>query len=126
VTGWRLVVDGRDVAAAEPADTYWQRLRGMLGRRALPDALVLAPGGSVHGWGMRVPLDVALLVPDEGADRRRGPFRVVRTAVLRPGGLVGSARGVRAVLESPQGRFDRWDLAPGSTVHVVPSATAQT
>lgn len=45
------------------ADSYLSRLRGMLGRPA-PTAgqgLLLSPCRSVHMYGMRFPLDVALL-----------------------------------------------------------------
>lgn len=100
----------------EVADTYWRRLRGMLGRRRLPEALLLTPGNSVHGMGMLVPLDVAQLVPVPG--RPAGSYRVLRTTVLRPLGLVASRRGVRAVLEAPAGSFDRWGLAAGGEIRL--------
>lgn len=116
VGGTVLVVDGRDRGRVELADTYLRRLRGMLGRRTLPDALLLLPGGSVHGWGMRDTLDVAFLGLEPAGDRRHGPFRVVRVGVLRPWRLLGSPRGVRAVLESPAGTFSGWGLVVGSLV----------
>ncbi len=114
-----MAVDGTDVAEIELADTYLRRLRGMLGRRSLPAGLLLLPGGSVHGVGMTRSLEVALLAP-VGDDARAavGMHRVVRTRVLRPFGLVMSARGVRSVLEAPVGSFDRWHLAEGSTVEL--------
>jgi len=112
----RLLVDGEEVADAVLADTYLRRARGMLGRRPLPEALLLVPGGSVHGMGMTVPLDVALLSPVDGGDRVLGPHRVHRTALLRPFGLVPSQRGVRSTLEAPAGRFARWGLTTGSVV----------
>lgn len=105
-----LVLRGREVARVVVADTYLRRLRGMLGRRVLPEALVLVPGGAVHGMGMTRSLDVAMLVPAAAAD---GGFVVVRTAVLRPFGLVTAPRGVRRVLEAPAGSFERWGLAEG-------------
>jgi hypothetical protein len=99
------------------ADSYWRRLRGMLARRELPAGLLLVPGGSVHGVGMTRSLDVAVLGPaHEGADRVRGPHRVLRTGVLRPMGLHGSAPGARAVLEAPVGSLARWGLAVGDVV----------
>jgi uncharacterized membrane protein (UPF0127 family) len=45
---------------AELADNYWTRFVGLMGRRELPDGggLVLKPGGGIHMWFMRIPLDV--------------------------------------------------------------------
>ena len=104
-----LGVDGREVAPVVVADTYLTRLRGMLGRRPLPPALLLRPAGSVHGMGMREPLDVAGLDAD-GA--------VLDVGVLRPFGLTPSVRGVTQVLEAPVGSFARWGLVVGSVVTV--------
>lgn len=116
-----LVVDTRVVAEVELADTYLRRLRGMLGRRSLPDALLLVPGGSVHGVGMTAALDVAMLAPQVGATPVVGRQGVLATAVLRPFGLVGSRRGVRSVLESPRGCFVEWGVAAGAVVELRPT-----
>jgi uncharacterized membrane protein (UPF0127 family) len=110
----RLLVDGRDVARLLVADTWSARLRGFLGTVAdgppyARGALLISPGNSVHGWGMRYALDVAQL--DSG-------LVVVRTAVLRRGGLVGARRGVRHVLEAERGAFAAWRLQAGSRVSV--------
>ena len=45
---------------AELADNYWTRFMGLMGRRELPagSGLVLKPGGGIHMWFMRIPLDV--------------------------------------------------------------------
>jgi hypothetical protein len=45
---------------AELADNYWTRFVGLMGRRELPagTGLVLKPGGGIHMWFMRIPLDV--------------------------------------------------------------------
>jgi uncharacterized protein len=45
---------------AELATSYWSRFCGLMGRRALPPGtgLVLQPGGGIHMWFMRIPLDV--------------------------------------------------------------------
>ncbi len=104
------------VPGIEVADTYWTRLRGMLARREPPAGLLLVPGGSVHGVGMTRSLDVAMLVPLEGAGRGVGPYRVARTAVLRPFGLVTSRHGVRAVLEASVGSLAAWGVVEGATV----------
>lgn len=46
--------------SAELADNYWTRFMGLMGRRELPagSGLVLKPGGGIHMWFMRIPLDV--------------------------------------------------------------------
>jgi uncharacterized membrane protein (UPF0127 family) len=48
------------------AERWWQRLRGLLGRRALDDgeALLLAPCRGVHMLGMRFAIDVAFVTRD--------------------------------------------------------------
>lgn len=102
-----LMVNGSTVATVEVADTWRARLRGLLGRTELPEALWLEPESSVHGVGMRVALDVALL---------DGSGVVTHTLVLRPWGLTWPRRGVVAVVEAPRGSFERWGLHPGSVV----------
>jgi len=125
-----LEVDGHAVGPVEPAHTYLRRLRGMTGRRRLPPALLLVPGGAVHGIGMTVALDVAMLVPAAGDPRRptatpRAPawlgrtWEVRRAARLAPFGLVLGVPGVGAVLEAPAGAFAAWGLGPGSRVATV-------
>ena len=140
-TGHVLLVEGHEVGQVLLADTYLRRLRGMLLRRRLPPSLLLVPGGSVHGVGMTVGLDVAVLVPAPPATSRQGPaptrtpgpgagpdraarlgdMVVAKVARLRPFLLVGAVRGTVAVLETPVGGLERWGVGVGSTVRVVPS-----
>jgi len=42
------------------ADTFWQRLKGLLGTRLLPlgHGLIIKPCSSVHTFGMSYPIDV--------------------------------------------------------------------
>jgi uncharacterized membrane protein (UPF0127 family) len=106
----RLLVDGVERAPLLLADTPATRLRGMLGRRPLPPALLLRPANSVHGVGMHASLDVALLADDQ---------RVVRVLRLRPFGMTRPRRGVRSVLEAPAGSFRAWGLSAGSRIEIV-------
>lgn len=106
----RLLVDGVDRAPLLVADTPRARLRGMLGRRPLPPALLLRPGNSVHGVGMHATLDVALL---------DGEQQVVRVLRLRPFGMTRPRRGVHSVLEAPRGSFGQWGLSTGSRIEIV-------
>jgi uncharacterized membrane protein (UPF0127 family) len=45
---------------AELANNPWTRFLGLMGRPELPPGtgLVLQPGGGIHMWFMRIPLDV--------------------------------------------------------------------
>ena len=52
---------------AELANNYWTRFRGLMGRRELAAGagLVLQPGGGIHMWFMRIPLDVIHVGKDD-------------------------------------------------------------
>jgi uncharacterized membrane protein (UPF0127 family) len=52
---------------AELATSMWARFRGLMGRRELPagTGLVLRPGGGIHMWFMRMPLDVIHVGKDD-------------------------------------------------------------
>jgi uncharacterized protein len=90
-------------SSAELADNYWTRFMGLMGRRELPagTGLVLKPGGGIHMWFMRIPLDV---IHVDKADRvthvlrgikpwRLGPFFVGgKLAIELP---VGAAAGTQ-------------------------------
>ena len=45
---------------AELATSMWARFWGLMGRRSLAagTGLVLQPGGGIHTWFMRIPIDV--------------------------------------------------------------------
>ena len=105
----RLTIDGTDQSEVVVADTPLRRLRGMLGRRPLPPALILRPTSSVHGIGMREALDIAVLDTD-GV--------VLTIAVLRPMRATAPVRRGKQVLEAPVGSFARWGLERGSRVTV--------
>jgi uncharacterized membrane protein (UPF0127 family) len=52
---------------AELANNYWTRFMGLMGRRELAAGagLVLQPGGGIHMWFMRIPLDVIHVGKDD-------------------------------------------------------------
>lgn len=79
------------------ADSFWLRLRGLLGRPRLRpgEGLLLTPCSSVHMHGMRYPLDVAVL--------GRDGVIVATYPALLPGGRTRWHRGARHVLELPAG-----------------------
>jgi uncharacterized protein len=73
------------------ADTFFSRLKGLLGSNGLPDgeALVIRPCNSVHTFGMRYPIDVIF------ADAQH---RVVKTvADMGPGRVAFCRKGCYTV-----------------------------
>jgi uncharacterized membrane protein (UPF0127 family) len=82
------------------------RMRGLLGRRALPsgEGLLLRPAGSIHTLFMRFPIDAVFL---------DGEQRVVKVvAGLRPW-RTAAARGARTVVELPAGEAERRGVRTG-------------
>lgn len=88
---------------AEHANTFWGRFLGLMGRPALDEGggLVLTPGGEIHMFFMRVPLDV-LHVDREGCVShvlqgikpwRIGPLRVAKAMTVElPAGAAGATQ----------------------------------
>jgi uncharacterized protein len=88
------------------ADTALTRMKGLLGRRDLPNGqgILLKPASSVHMAFMRFPIDAVFL------DRE---LRVVKIANdLSPWRAAGS-RGAKAVLEIPAGEAGRRGVRVG-------------
>lgn len=79
------------------ADRWWLRMRGLLGRPPLRpgEGMILTPCAAIHMFGMKYPLDVALLAGD-------GEVVAVYHA-LPPGGRTRWHRGARHALELPAG-----------------------
>ncbi len=98
---------GTEVCArALLAERSLQRLRGLLGRSALPPGagLLLRPCASVHTLFLHHPIDVVFL--DSGA----GVLRIV--PALRPW-RAAAERGARSVLELPAGSCERVGIVVG-------------
>jgi uncharacterized protein len=95
------------------ADTFWTRLRGLMGRNELTadEGLLIRPAGSVHTFFMRFAIDVVFL------DRNDGVVKVV--SGLRPW-RVAAARRARRVLELSEGVCARAGLAVGMRLELVP------
>ncbi|MFF7792277.1 DUF192 domain-containing protein [Streptomyces sp. NPDC007991] len=114
-----LVVHGSGGAAAvrvplEIATSYEARMRGLLGRYFLEGAMLLSPAGSVHTFGMRMPIDVAYL------DRR---LRVIAVRTMRPGRLGMPRLRARHVVEAEAGVMAGWGVREGAWVEVVVHGT---
>ena len=97
------------------ADGPLTRLRGLLGRRALPrgEGLLLRPSPSIHTWFMRFPIDAVFL----GAD-----LEVLAVRPQLPAWRVAGRRGARAVLELAAGEAGRRGIAPGARLRAVAEA----
>ena len=107
--GWWLLRDGEVVAAAEVAETYGARAKGLLGRRGYEGALVFPHTNSVHTLAMRFPIDVGFL------DRE---MVVVATVCMRPWRLGMPRLKARWVIEAEAGAFERWRLATGDRLEL--------
>lgn len=112
---WRAVVAGRGAVLAERverADTFWSRLRGLLGRRlAAGEGLLLVPCGAIHTWFLPYPIYAAFL---------DGEGRVLAAAVVPPWRWRAVPRA-RQVLELPAAVGERTPLAAGDRVRLEPA-----
>ena len=105
--------DGRAVCErCHVADTFWTRFRGLMGRRQLPpgDGMLFRPGGGVHMFFMRIPLDVVFCDRD---------LRVLGVAENLQPWRVASRRGAKLTLELPVGEAARRGVAEGTQLRVV-------
>jgi Flp pilus assembly protein TadG len=77
-----------------PMLTFWERLRGMIGRGREPEAYLFPHTNMVHTCFMGYPIDVAFLAKDG---------TVLRVVTLRPWRLSPYVRGTAHILEAPAG-----------------------
>lgn len=101
-----LVDDGR------VANTYWTRLKGLIGVRELDpgDGLMILPSNSIHCMFMSIPIDVLYVDRDDrivAMDPEMKPWRIGRLY-----------RRSRYVLELPAGTLARTNTAVGDQLHV--------
>ena len=96
------------------ADSFFTRLRGLLGRSELPrgEGLLLIPAPSVHTAFMRFPIDVVLLDRDLRVLAVREAVKPWRTA---------GARGAKITLELPAGEAARQGIEAGAQLRRVPA-----
>jgi uncharacterized membrane protein (UPF0127 family) len=96
------VVCERCLVATRPL----RRMRGLLGRRALPadEGILLRPAGSIHTAFMRFPIDAVFLDPD---------LVVVGIAPELPPWRAAARKGAHAVLELASGESGRRGLRVG-------------
>jgi hypothetical protein len=99
-----LLREGDVLATAEVAESFAQRSRGLLGRTGYEGAMVLPRTRSVHTFGMKFAIDVAVCDRD---------LTVLGVTTLRPYRMTLPRRGGRSVIEAQAGAFDRWGLRVG-------------
>lgn len=91
------------------ADRPWARMRGLLGRKDLPqgEGVLLRPAGSIHTFFMRFPIDAVFVAGDGtviGVERELRPWRTARR------------RGAKAVLELAAGAVESAGVEIGQRV----------
>jgi uncharacterized protein len=88
------------------AESPWLRMKGLLGRRELPDGegILLRPASSIHMAFMRFPIDAVFLARDLTV------LRVVRD--LAPWRMASKVRA-HSVLELPAGTCERRGVREG-------------
>jgi uncharacterized membrane protein (UPF0127 family) len=105
-----LVREGEVLATLEVAESFGERLRGLLGRDGIDGGLLIRRARSVHTIGMRFPIDVAFCDAD---------LRVVDVVCAMSRQRVGRPRWrARSVLEAEAGAFERWRLQPGDQLEI--------
>ncbi len=102
---------GERLCIAEIADRAPSRMRGLMGRRALPEGegVLLSPAPAIHTAFMRFPIDALFL------DRELEVLEVVQA--LRPWRMA-SKRHARSVLELPAGESSRLGVGVGDRLEL--------
>jgi len=105
-SGGSLVCD-----ACVIAESPWLRMKGLLGRRDLPDGegILLRPATSIHMAFMRFPIDAVFLARDLTV------LKVVRD--LAPWRMA-SRRRAHSVLELPAGTCERHGVREGDRLTI--------
>ena len=95
---------------AEWADTFWSRFVGLMGRGGLPRGygLIIKPGGAIHMFFMRIPLDVLHVDHDMRVTHVLRGIRPWRLGPLFVGGALA--------IELPVGAAD--GTQPGDVIAV--------
>jgi hypothetical protein len=95
------------------ADSPFKRMKGLLGRKELPDgqALILDPCDSVHTFFMQFPIDVVFV------DRKNKIVRIHHS--LRPWRLSGIYLSAAFAIELPAGKAALASTAVGDTISFV-------
>lgn len=104
-----LVRDGVVLASVEVPIGRRARSRGLLCRPSFEGAMLIEPARSVHTFGMKFPLDIALL------DERGAVIKTLRLRRFRVSAPIWRAR---SVLEAQAGAFGTWGLKIGDVLEI--------
>jgi uncharacterized membrane protein (UPF0127 family) len=93
------------------ADSFWSRLKGLLGTASLPSGqgLLITPCNSIHMFGMQYAIDVVFLDTN---------FRVLKVLHTFPPGQAAACTGSAHVLELPAGVLIQTHTAVGDQLTV--------
>lgn len=93
------------------ADTFWQRLKGLLGTRNLPVGygLIIKPCNSVHTVGMLYPIDVLFVNKDHC---------IIKKVEKMKSGQVSVAFGSSFVIELPAGTIEQAECDVGDKLEL--------
>ncbi|MGI6037019.1 MAG: DUF192 domain-containing protein [Limnochordia bacterium] len=113
----RIINETRGCSLAEQAvvaDSFWSRLRGLLGKGSLApgEGLILKPCNWVHSIGMAFPIDVLYVSPHG---------QVLAAHTLRPNRWGPLIRGSHLVVELPEGTLAKTKTVPGDRLLFEPA-----
>ena len=103
-----VIMNNRCIAQpVKRADTFWLRLKGLLGKKALKpgEGLLLIPCSQIHTWFMAFPIDVLYLDQDG--------WILKLESELKPGKVGPMVKTCRQVLELSAGAIAAHGLAEG-------------
>jgi len=110
----RVVLVGEKVLVSKliVADTFWLRLKGLLGKKGLEseEGLLLKPCNQIHTWFMAFTLDVLYL--------DKAGLILELTNGLPPGKAGPRVKGCFQVLELKAGTIGKYDLRKGNILSV--------
>jgi uncharacterized membrane protein (UPF0127 family) len=109
------------VESVEKAESYWSRLKGLIGRREFVrgQGLLFTRCNSVHMWMMSIPIDVIFLKADAASNGTRWSVSGVHST-LKPWKFFPVADwGADDALELPAGTADALSIRKGDELCIV-------